>query len=335
MALRQTAPEFQVDMRILITGGAGFIGSHVAATLIDRGHDLAVVDDLSGGYKRNIPPAATFYEEDITEPVESVADFQPETIIHCAAYAAEGLSHWMRRYNYTQNLIGWANIANAAVETGVSKVVALSSMAVYGSQEPPFTEDMVPQPEDPYGAAKTALEADIKALSAVQGVDSLIIRPHNVYGPGQNLADPYRNVVAIFLRQALKGEPITVFGDGRQTRAFSYIGDVAEAVADLTLHRCGAIVNVGGENPVTILELAHLVKKLTGSVSPIVHLPPRHEVEDAWCDHTKLRDLLGSWWPTDLETGLAKMVDWAYGLQLGPKRQYEYETTRNMFEAWK
>lgn len=321
-------------MRILVTGGAGFIGSAITAQLIQHGHELAVVDDLSGGYKRNIHPAAVFFQEDITEDATRIfRDFQPEVVVHCAAYAAEGLSHWMRRYNYTQNLVGWANIANAAVETNVRKIVAFSSMAVYGSQQPPFTEAMWPRPEDPYGAAKTAMEADLRALAAVHGIEWLIVRPHNVYGPGQNLADPYRNVAAIFTRQALQGEPVTVYGSGQQTRAFSYIGDVAEASARLIVDHMG-VVNVGGDNPVTILNLAELVKELTGTDSPIVHLPPRHEVVDAWCNHDTLRRLLGGWSPTPLEAGLGKMVGWAHGLRLGPKRVYEYETTKNLYEPW-
>lgn len=324
-------------MRILVTGGAGFIGSHVTAQLIQQGHEVRVVDDLSGGYKRNIHPAAEFVELDVAHMpgrlLLTFADFQPDIVVHCAAYAAEGLSHWMRRYNYTQNLIGWANIANAAVNAGVRKVVAFSSMAVYGSQTPPFTEDLIPQPEDPYGAAKTAMEADLKALGAVQGIDWLIIRPHNVYGPGQNLADPYRNVVAIFIRQALKGEPITVFGSGEQMRAFSYVGDVAEACTELILDHSGEVVNVGGEDPVSIRTLAELVKGVTDSTSPIHHLPERHEVTDAFCRHDTLRRLLGEWEPTELEIGLEKMAGWARGLHLGPKRTYEYEAPMT-FGPW-
>ncbi len=315
--------------RTLVTGGAGFIGSWIADYLTFKGHQVTVLDDLSGGYRRNWN--GPLIEADLTEGVE-LPDL--DLVIHCAAYAAEGLSHWMRRYCYTQNLVGWANLANACVEAGVPRIVALSSMAVYGSQKIPFTEDMIPQPEDPYGAAKAAMETDLKALARLHGISYLIVRPHNVYGPRQNLADPYRNVVAIFLRQALEGRPITVFGDGSQVRAFSYIEDVASAIGDLAVSDYEGIVNVGGEEPITILSLAEKIKRLTGSESEIVHLPPRLEVQDAYSDHSLLRSWLGGWDTTPLDWGLGRMAEWAKRLDPAPPRKYAYETRKNLFAGW-
>lgn len=325
-------------MRVLVTGGAGFIGSHLAERF-RRKHQVAILDDLSGGYRRNVPKGARFYRFDLTDhrAIEKVFMLEaPDLVVHCAAYAAEGLSHWMRRYCYTQNLVGWANVANAAIEHGsTDRIVVLSSMAVYGSQEPPFTEDMAPLPADPYGAAKAAMEVDLRALSAVHGIDVGVIRPHNVYGPRQNLADPYRNVVAIFMRQALRGEPITVYGSGEQVRAFSYVDDVAAAIVRLCeLDDIGA-VNVGGETPITINQLARLVKEATGSDSEIVHLPDRHEVDVAYCNHDRLRQLIGGWDPTPIEMGLKRMAEWARNIEVGPMRSYEYETTANLFAPWK
>jgi UDP-glucose 4-epimerase len=242
----------------------------------------------------------------------------------------------MRRYNYTQNLVTWANIANAVLETGVERVVACSSMAVYGSQLPPFDEALIPQPEDPYGAAKAALEADVKALGDLFGVEWNIARPHNVYGPRQNLADPYRNVVAIFLNQALAGKAVTVDGSGKQTRAFSYIGDVAPVIADLVDgKRHSLTVNIGGENPIAILDLAELVIELTWSTSPIRHLPERHEVVDAYSDHRVLRELYGDWDPVEITDGLEQMVSWARTVKAAPPRRYDYETEHQMFEPWR
>lgn len=326
-------------MRVLVTGGAGFIGSWVTEQLWLEGHDVAVIDNLSGGYKRNVSPKVPFWRLDLTDTgaVETALNHhQPSVIVHCAAYAAEGLSHWMRRYNYTENLVSWANLANAAVRHDVRRIVACSSMAVYGSQEPPFTEDMWPRPEDPYGAAKAAMEVDLKALAEVHGVEWMVMRPHNVYGPRQNLADPYRNVVAIFMRQALVGEPLTVFGDGGQVRAFSYIEDVARIVAKAaTSDTSGEIVNVGGEEPIPILTLAERVLAVTGSDAGIRHLSPRHEVRDAFCSHAALRRIFGAWEPTDMDVGLGRMFDWAKGLEIGPMRSYDYEVRDRLYEAWK
>lgn len=322
-------------MNVVVTGGAGFVGSHIA----DRLSDVHVIDDLSGGYRRNIPAHATFHEATLTDAsaVDRVfAEVRPDLLIHCAAYAAEGLSHWMRSYCYQQNLGSWANLANAVVRYQVPRVVVLSSMAVYGSQEPPFDEYMAPRPEDPYGASKAAMEADVRALGAVQGIDWLIIRPHNVYGPRQNLADPYRNVVGIFMRKALAGEPLTVFGDGQQVRAFSYIADVAAAISELaTGTATGRIVNVGGEEPIPILTLAERVLEVTESRAGIVHLAPRYEVRDAFSSHAVLRELLGSWSPTPMGEGLASMAAWAENLTVGPLRRYDYEVTAGMHEAWR
>ena len=324
-------------VKCLVTGGAGFIGSHVVKRLLDEGHEVSVIDDFSGGYKRNLDPDATIWPWDLTVPeyVDLAFDLaKPELVIHCAAYAAEGLSHWMRRYCVTQNLVSWANIANAAARHEVRRVVALSSMSVYGSNQTPFSEDLTPAPEDPYGATKAAMEADLKALGAVQGTEWIIVRPHNVYGPGQNLSDPYRNVVAIFMRQALSKMPLTLFGDGSQVRAFSYIDDVAEAIATLaTGEKHGYIVNVGGEEPIPIHELARRVIAATGPAE-VIHLPPRCEVRDAWCRHDVLRSVLGEWEPTDMTEGLGRMAAWAKTLEIGPLRRYDYEVTRNLYAAW-
>ncbi|HXG53891.1 MAG TPA: NAD-dependent epimerase/dehydratase family protein, partial [Vicinamibacterales bacterium] len=221
---------------VLVTGGAGFIGSHVADALIAKGHDVTVLDDLSGGYRDNVPPGAAFVQGSVTD--EAVVDVLFSThrfdyVFHLAAYAAEGLSHFIKRFNYTNNLIGSVNLINASVNTGVKGFVFTSSIAVYGSSpELPMTEETTAHPEDPYGIAKLAVEQELAVSREMFGLDYIIFRPHNVYGSRQNIADRYRNVVGIFMNQILQGRPMTIFGDGTQTRAFTHIQDVAPLIAE-------------------------------------------------------------------------------------------------------
>ena len=302
----------------LVTGGAGFIGSHVADTLLTRGHDVVVLDDLSGGIEANVPEDAGFVHGSVCDDrlVRGLfgdgvfEDGRCDYVFHLAAYAAEGLSHFIRRFNYETNVGGSVNLINAAVRHGVKRFVFTSSMAVYGSQVPPFTEAMTPAPEDPYGIAKYAVELDLKAAHDLWGMDYTIFRPHNVYGPRQNIRDRYRNVVGIFMRQALAGEPLTVFGDGEQVRAFSYINDVAPFIADCVAYpeTANETFNIGGDMPTTVNSLASYICETMGAAG-IEHLPPRHEVREAHCDHGKLRAM--GWHPrVALFDGLSVMAEW-------------------------
>src|SRR5918999_2870805 len=222
--------------RILVTGGAGFIGSHLAEALVRRGHSVTVLDDLSGGFTANVPAGVTLVRGSVTDAplVEQLcAESSFEYVYHFAAYAAEGLSHFIRRFNYTNNVVGSVTLVNAAVNTGVRGFVFASSIAVYGSTpDLPLSETSHPHPEDPYGIAKLAVEQDLRASRDLFGLDYIIFRPHNVYGPRQNIADRYRNVVGIFMNQILQGRPMTIFGDGTQTRAFTSIDDVAPMIAE-------------------------------------------------------------------------------------------------------
>src|SRR6185436_14584617 len=211
----------------LVTGGAGFIGSHVADELLKEGQQVVVLDDLSGGFTENVPSGAIFVRGSITDQdlVNRLFDrYSFANVYHLAAYAAEGLSHFIKRFNYNNNLIGSVNLINASLNSGrVKCLVFTSSIAVYGRNQVPMTEDLVPQPEDPYGIAKYAVELDLKESHEMFGLNHIIFRPHNVYGERQNIGDRYRNVIGIFMNQILRGEPMTIFGDGEQTRAFSHI----------------------------------------------------------------------------------------------------------------
>src|SRR6202049_2782790 len=219
----------------LVTGGAGFIGSHVADELLSRGHRVVVLDDLSGGFEDNVPSGAVFVKGSIlyTELIDRLfARYDFAYVYHLAAYAAEGLSHFIKRFNYQNNLIGSVNLINASVNHEVKCFVFTSSIAVYGAGQSPMSEEMVPVPEDSYGIAKIAVERELKITHEMFGLDYVIFRPHNVYGERQNIGDRYRNVVGIFMNQLMKGEAMTIFGDGEQQRAFTHINDVAPLIAD-------------------------------------------------------------------------------------------------------
>ena len=214
---------------VLVTGGAGFIGSHVAKHCKSKGFDVVVLDDLSGGFEDHIPEGIEFVKGSITDEqlVTRLFDqYKFEYVYHLAAYAAEGLSHFIRRYNYNTNLVGSINLINESVKHKVKCFVFTSSIAVYGKGQLPMTEEMTPVPEDPYGVSKYAVELDLRSAHEMFGLNYVVFRPHNVYGENQNIGDKYRNVIGIFMNQIMQGKQLTVFGDGTQTRAFSYIDDV-------------------------------------------------------------------------------------------------------------
>src|SRR5499427_4044086 len=252
-------------MAVLVTGGAGFIGAHVARHLLESGHEVVVLDDLSGGYEVNVPAGAVFVDGSVTDPElvdELFRTHEFSHVFHLAAYAAEGLSHFIRRFNYTNNVLGSINVLNSALRAEtVERFVFASSIAVYGPAQTPMTEEVVPEPEDPYGIAKYAVELDLAAAQRMFGLEYTIFRPHNVYGELQNLADPYRNVIGIFMNQVMGGRPMTVFGDGLQTRAFTHIDDVAPLIARSieVSDAANEVFNVGAETPYTILHLANEV----------------------------------------------------------------------------
>src|SRR5215213_7331251 len=282
----------------LVTGGAGFMGAHVASQLLRSGHTVVVLDDLSGGFEDNVPAEAVFAQGSVTDAdlVSSLFDeHRFDYVFHLAAYAAEGLSHFIRRFNYANNVLGSMTLINEAIRHDVRCFVFTSSIAVYGAEQTPMTEETSPQPEDPYGIAKLAVEQDLKAAKRMFGLDYVIFRPHNVYGEYQNIGDRYRNVVGIFMNQLMQGEPLTVFGDGGQTRAFSYIADVAPWIArSIDIPEAhNEIFNVGADRPYTVNELAQSVMQAMGMEGEIRHLPPRNEVLDAFADHSKGRRVFG------------------------------------------
>jgi len=328
--------------KILVTGGAGFIGSHVAEELVKRGHAVTVLDDLSGGFLDNVVEGANFVQGSIND-VDLINRLfeqeQFEYVFHLAAYAAEGLSHFIKRFNYNNNLIGTVNLINASVNTGVKCFVFTSSIAVYGASPTlPMTEETVPYPEDSYGISKLAVEQELKICKHMFDLNYIIFRPHNVYGERQNIGDKYRNVVGIFMNQILQDKPMSVFGKGDQTRAFSYIKDVAPIIAE-SISVPGAynqIFNVGADKPYSINELAEAVARAMGVEPKINHLPARDEVTHAYSSHEKVLRVFEERELYTLEGGLARMAAWVKQHGARSSQKFEnIEVEKNFPLAWK
>ena len=302
-------------MKTLVTGGAGFIGSHVAEQLVARGHEVVVLDDLSGGFEQNVPAGARFVRgsiEDVDMLARLFVEHDFDYVFHLAAYAAEGLSHFIRRFNYRNNLLGSVNLINLSVKHEIKGFVFTSSIAVYGAAPPPMTEAMTPLPEDPYGIAKYAVELDLRAAHEQFGLPYMVFRPHNVYGERQNIGDRYRNVIGIFMNRILRGERLTIFGDGTQTRAFTHIADVAPVLARAVEEprAWGEVFNIGGDQPVSVNELARQVMAAMGTDVEVEHLRARREVVHAYCTHEKAAACFGAERSTPLEDGLRRMAEW-------------------------
>ncbi len=300
----------------LVTGGAGFIGSHVARHCLEQGHTVIVLDDLSGGFADQVPEGARLVVGSVTD-VNLVAglfrQYRFDYVYHLAAYAAEVLSHYIRRFNYEHNLLGAINLINEAVNHRSRCFVFTSTIGVYGKGQLPMSEDMVPMPEDPYGISKYAVELDLAAAFRLYGLPYIIFRPHNVYGKHQNLGDPYRNVLGIFMNQIMAGRPLPVFGDGEQTRAFSYIDDVAPHIArSVHIEKAyNQVFNIGAIRPYTVNHLARVIIEAFGVEARVEHLPAREEVYHVYPSLDKAIRLLNAEPRIGLEEGVRRMVAWA------------------------
>jgi len=326
---------------VLVTGAAGFIGSHVADHCLNLGMEVVATDDLSGGFRENVPSAAHWVQGDLRDPafVRSLFEARKyDVVYHLAAYAAEGLSHFVRRFNYQTNLVASINLINEAVKGEVRTFVFASSIAVYGRNQTPMSEEMEPRPEDPYGISKYAVELDLRAAHEMFGLEYVVFRPHNVYGERQNIADRYRNVIGIFMNQVLQGRPMTVFGDGLQTRAFSHVDDVAPLIARAPLVSAARnqVFNVGADTPYTILQLADEIAGAFGVPKNVMHLPARNEVIHAFADHAKVGRVFQPPSPIGLRAGIQRMAAWVK--MRGPAKPVtfsEIEITKNLPPSWR
>jgi UDP-glucose 4-epimerase len=327
---------------ILITGVAGLIGSRFADWVVLNQPNIEIVgiDDLSGGYIENINPLVTFYKIDCCS-IELKNIFQkhkPKYVFHFAAYAAEGLSPFIRTYNYTNNLLSTANIVNHCINNEVKRLIFTSTMAVYGHGiGGVFDEEMLRNPIDPYGVAKAACERDIEIANEQHGLDYCILRPHNVYGLKQNIWDKYRNVLGIWMYYKLNNQPLTIFGDGSQKRSFSFIDDCLEPIWNSAIFDTASkqIINIGGIKEHTIKESAEIMRSVIDG-GDIVYLEKRHEVHTAIPTYEKSMSILNYKHKTDLQEGLEHMWKWA---QEQPKRERfvwgQYEIEKGIYSYWK
>lgn len=330
-----------MGLTFLITGVAGLIGSNFANYLLTKKDEIEIIgiDNLSGGQPEFIPKDIIFYEVDLLDYDKISHIFEQhkiDYIYHFAAYAAEGLSPFMRVFNYKTNLLTTTHLINNAIKHNIKRFVFTSSMAVYGRGNPPFSEDDLPAPIDPYGISKLACEMDLKIAGEQHNLDWCVIRPHNVYGPQQNIWDMYRNVLGIWIYKLLNHEQITIYSDGTQERAFSYIDDILEPLwnAGLSNKASKQIINLGGIHHSQLKDVATDLIEIAG-YGEIIHLEPRHEVKYAYSTYQKSIDLLEFAHKTNIKDGLTKMWEWA---KKEPKRERikweNYELTNGLYSYW-
>jgi len=326
---------------VLVTGGAGFMGSHITDELLKLGYKVIVLDDLSGGFTDNLPEKAEFIEGSITDEKllnEIFEKYRFDYVFHLAAYAAEGLSHFIKRFNYTNNVIGSVNLINESVNHDVKCFVFTSSIAVYGTNQLPMREDMIPNPEDSYGIAKLTVEKELACSKEMFKLDYIIFRPHNVYGERQNLGDKYRNVVGIFMNNIMQNKSLPVFGDGKQARAFSYIGDIAPIIAQSIKNKqCyNETFNIGADKDYSINRLIGIVSKAMGAEVQAEYLPARNEVKYSYSDHTKLREYFDIKKEMSIKDGISRMAKWAKKTGIRKSREFSHiEIRKNLPPSWR
>ena len=344
-------------INVIVTGAAGLIGTNFCEYLLKNKDLLSInkifgIDNLSGGFIENLDNCNKhdnfkFFKCDLTNTndqniIENI--FKEHTInyiFHFSAYAAEGLSPFIRQYNYISNIIPTTFLINMAIKYNINRFIFTSSMATYGNNQTPFTEDMLPTPIDPYGIAKYACEMDLKIAYEQHKLEYVIIRPHNVIGKYQNLWDPYRNVLGIWMYKALNNLPFTIYGDGKQTRAFTCVDNILPCLWNAATfeNAKNQIINLGGIDHINLNDISKILAKITNT-NNIVYLEPRHEVKHAWSSYQKSIDILDYKEDLSLENGLVEMWEWAKKVHVNfPDRKLkywgQYELEKNIYSYWK
>lgn len=311
---------------VFITGVAGFLGSHLADAFLKKGYSVSGCDNLIGGYKDNVASEVEFYNYDCAnfEKMKEVL-VDVDIVYHCAATAYEGLSVFSPNF-ITQNIVqASVSVMTAAIACGVKRFVYCSSMARYGENQVPFTEDMIPKPQDPYGIGKYSGELLLKNLSEVHGMEYVIIIPHNIIGARQKYDDPYRNVASIMINRMLQGKQPIIYGDGEQMRCFSFVQDDIDILLTVAEHpdAVGQMINIGPDSEfVSINTLATTIAELINFKLEPIYMPGRpQEVKLANCSADKARRLFGYDPKISLRDGISAMVE--YIKKRGP-RQFEY-----------
>jgi len=327
--------------KILITGCAGLLGANFSRYMLEKGYEVIGIDDLSGGYEDFLPVHDNFKFYKVNIESGDIASIfnneRPDVVFHFAAYAAEGLSPFIREFNYKNNVISSTRVVNECIKHNC-KLIFTSSMAVYGNQPVPFTESMIPDPVDPYGVAKYATEMDIKLAGNQFGLRYTIVRPHNIIGIYQNIWDIYRNVIGIFIKKVLDGDPMIAYGDGEQTRAFSDVKYLLPVFESMIESYDGELFNIGADKEWTINEVANIVKEVAeeeGYKASIVHGEKRHEVKHAYCDHTKAKQVAKFTDETNVHELIKKMFTWAKHQPKKESKKMTYEVDKGIYEYWK
>ncbi len=335
--------DYRVKKTIFVSGIAGFLGSYLAEAMIAEGHTVLGCDNLLGGYLDNVPTEADFHQHDCLDYGAMVKLTKNVDIVyHTAATAYEGLSVFSPHI-VTRNIYGaTVSLLSASIANNVKRFIYCSSMARYGTNSVPFTEDMIPKPQDPYGIAKYAAEMTLENLCKVHRMDYVIAVPHNIIGPRQKYDDPYRNVASIMINLMLQGRQPIIYGDGTQKRCFSFIQDDVQVLEKLAFQEdsvLGEVINVGpDEEFVTINELAQTIAELIDfKLEPIYMQGRPQEVKFANCCADKARKVLGYKTKYTLRQGLVEMIDWIKKIGTKPFRYHLDLEIINEFtpKSWK